>query len=272
MSIMNLKYYRSKFPFLKVVINSSPFFFEKDYNNYMFEKKFMVTSNDVDKNLEIRLSNLTRYMQQVATDHANLLNIGHKDLVKERQVWIIIRTLLKINRLPKMDEEFYVSTHPGKTKMFLYPRYFQVYDKDHNLLVNASSTWVIINYDTRKVVMHPLSDKTLPQEEFEGDIELPEKVLGDPNVLVETRKAQYSEVDMNGHINNTRYIDYVLDLHDSSFHEKYQIKSFLINFDKEIMEGEKVELFSNQSLSEVVQGKVNGQSSFLAKVEYEERK
>ena len=238
----------------------------------MFEEKFMVTSNDVDKNLEIRLSNLTRYMQQVATDHANKLKIGHNDLAKDRLVWVIIRTRLEINRLPKMDEIFYVSTHPGKTKMFLYPRYFQIYDEKHNLLVSASSTWVIINYDTRKVVMHPFDDRKLPEESSKEDIELPEKVIGEANSLVDTRRAKYSEVDMNGHINNTRYLDYILDSHDSSFHEKHAIKSFLINFDKEIMEGDQIELFSNGELTEIVHGKVAGQDSFSAKIEYVERK
>ena len=237
----------------------------------MFEEKFTVNSNDVDQNCEIRLSNLTKYMQTVATDHADSLNIGRGDLMKERHVWVIIRTFLDIKRLPKLDEEIYISTHPGKTKMFLYPRYFQVYDLNHNLLVNASSTWVIINYDTRKVVLKPLSNNELPEEEADIDPELPEKVVGDANILKETRRAKYSEVDMNGHINNTRYLDYVLDLHDTKFHTEHRIASVLINFDKEIMEGDLMELYSNDSLNEIVNGKVNGESKFSAKIEYVKR-
>ena len=237
----------------------------------MFEEKFIVNSNDVDHNCEIRFSNLTRYMQTVATDHADKLKIGRGDLMKERHVWVIIRTQLQINQLPKLDEEFYISTHPGKTKMFLYPRYFQVFDKKHKLLVSASSTWVIINYDTRKVVTAPLSEKTLSEEHSDLDIELPEKVVGEANILKETRKAKYSEVDMNGHINNTRYLDYVLDLHDTKFHSEYRVASILINFDKEVMEGDVMELFTNDSLNEIVHGIVNGESKFSAKVEYVKR-
>ena len=235
----------------------------------MFEEKFVVTSNDIDKKLEIRLSNLTRFMQQVATDHADKLKIGHKDLEKDHLMWVIIRTELDIYRLPKLDEEITISTHPGETKMFLYPRYFQVYDKHHKLLVSASSTWVMVNYDTRKLVYHPLKDKILPAESSEDDIPLPEKVIGDANTLVETRVAKYSEVDMNGHINNTRYLDYVLDLHHSEFHEEHSIKSVLINYDKEIMEGDSIELYSNNELTEIVHGKVSGTNSFLCKIVYE---
>ncbi len=237
----------------------------------MFEEKFVVNSNDVDQNCEIRLSNLTKYMQTVATDHADKLKIGRGDLMKERHVWVIVRTFLDIKCLPKLDEEFYISTHPGKTKMFLYPRYFQVFDKKHNLLVSASSTWVIINYDTRKVVISPLSDSILPEEKSPFDPDLPEKVVGKADILKETRKAKYSEVDMNGHINNTRYLDYVLDLHDTKFHSEYRIASVLINFDKEVMEGDVMELYTNDSLTEIVHGKINGENKFSAKVEYVKR-
>lgn len=234
----------------------------------MFEERFIVNSNDIDGNLDIRLSSLTRYMQQVATDHAEKIKLGHKELSKDHLIWVVIRMEMHINRLPKLDEEFYVSTHPGENKAFLFVRHFQVYDKHHNLLASVSSSWVVLNYDTRKVVIKPFDSKKMVAEVCKYDIPLPEKITGEANELIETRKARYSEVDMNGHINNTRYVDYVLDLHDTDFYKTYQISKININFDKEIKEGELIELYSNKSNPELVVGKINGQTSFSARVEY----
>lgn len=237
----------------------------------MFKEKHVVTSNDVDSSLQIRVSSLLRHMQETATNHADKIKFGHNELGKDNHIWVIIRMQLEINRLPALDEEFYITTHPGKAKAFMFPRYFQVYDKHNNLLLNASSTWVVLNYETRKVVINPFKDRKLPEEEDNKDLALPEKVLGESPTLVETRKAKYSEVDMNGHINNTRYVDYILDLHDSEFHKKKMIKSLLINFDKEIMEGDLISLYSNNQEPEIIHGLVDGQVSFAAKVEYKDR-
>lgn len=237
----------------------------------MFKEKHIATSNDVDSSLQIRVSSLLRHMQDTATKHADKIKFGHNELEKDNFIWVIIRMQLEINRLPVLDEEFYITTHPGKSKAFMFPRYFQVYDKHNKLLLNASSTWVVLNYETRKVVINPFKDRKLPEEEDKNDLPLPEKVFGESPVLVEIRKAKYSEVDMNGHINNTRYVDYILDLHDSEFHKKKMVKSLLINFDKEIKEGDLISLYSNNQEPEIIHGLVDGQVSFAAKVEYKER-
>ena len=214
----------------------------------MFKEKYIVNSNDIDSTLQIRLSSLLRYMQDTATNHADKIKIGHKDLEKDRNIWVIIRMFLEVNRLPKLDEEFIVTTHPGKNKSFLFPRYFQVYDKHNNLLLNASSTWVVINYNTRKVVINPFKDRKLPEEEDKYDLPLPEKVTGESPTLIETRRAK-----------------------DSKFHREKMVSSMLINFDKEIMEGDNIELYSNSAEPEIIHGKVNEQNSFSAKVTYKQR-
>ena len=236
----------------------------------MLKEKFMVTSNDIDGNLEIKLSSLTRYMQQVATDHASKIGFGHKELGKDRHMWVIIRMQMYIDRLPKLDEEFYISTHPGESKAFLFFRYFQIYDANNKLIACASSSWVVVNYDTRKVVIRPF-EKPLPEEKDKDDIPLPDKVLGEAPQLVDSRKARYSEVDMNGHINNTRYVDYILDLHDTKFFKENRISKILINYDKELKEGDLIKLYSNNDSPEIVVGKVDDQVSFSSRIEYVKR-
>lgn len=238
----------------------------------MYKEKFVVNSTDIDSNLEIRLSALLRYMQDTATNHANKLKIGHDALEKDNNIWVVVRVDLEISRLPKLDEEYWIYTHPGETKGCIFPRFFQIYDKHKNLLVSVSSTWVVINYETRKIVLRPFpEDKKLTPEVSKDDIPLPEKVVGDASMLVDTRRARYSEVDMNGHINNTHYFDYVLDIHESDFYKKYRVSSFHINFDKEIMAGNVIEIYSNNSNPEIVHGKVNNSNSFTVKVVFASR-
>ena len=236
----------------------------------MFKQKFVVTSNDIDGNLEIKLSSLTRYMQQVATDHANKIKFGHIELSKRGLMWVIIRMQMKIERLPRLDEEFTISTHPGKDNGFLFFRHFKIYDKNNKLIATSSSSWVVLNYETRKIVLKPF-DKKIPEETSKEDLLDPEKVVGEASLLADTRIARYSEVDMNGHINNTRYVDYIQDAKGTAFFKENRISSILINFDKEIKEGDVVKVFSNKSNPEIIHGKVDDKDSFSAKVIYVHR-
>ncbi len=243
-----------------------------EYNTYiMFQEKFTVLSTDIDHNQEIRLSSLLRYMQDVATHHATKIKVGHEVLSLDRNIWVIVRMEMKIIRLPKLDEDFYVSTHPGESTPMLFPRYFEVYDKHKKLLVTVSSTWVVINYDTRRIVLKPFKDRVLPAESDKDDIPLPEKITGEANELVDNRRARYSEVDMNGHINNTHYIDYILDTHLSSYYNDYKVTNLIINFDKEIKDGDHIDIYSDKNNPEIIIGKVDGHNSFVSKILFEKR-
>lgn len=237
----------------------------------MYFEKYTVLSTDVDFNSEIRLSTLMRYMQEVATNHANKLHFGRDDLQKDNNIWVVVRTDIQIKRLPKVDEEILIFTHPGETKSFMYPRYLKVTDKHKNLLVSVSSIWVVVNYDTRKIILHPFADKKLPSEIDKDDIPLPEKVSGEALDLVDDRKARYSEIDINGHINNTHYLDYVLDIHNLDFYKKHQVSRVLLNYEKEVHNDDMMKIYSDNNNPEVIIGKINDQTSFLAKVEFKER-
>ena len=176
-----------------------------------------------------------------------------------------------IYRTPSLDEEVLFTTHPGETKSFIFPRYFEVYDKKGKLIIAVSSSWVLIDKNTRKVVLKPESMVKIKGEKDKNDLELPAKVVGDATNLVEEKSVKYTEIDLNGHLNNTSYIEYILNTHDEAFYKSHRIKRININYDKEIRSGDKVSLYTNNSFPEIIKGKVGEVNHFTAELEYEER-
>lgn len=237
----------------------------------MYQEKFVVDKSEVDVNGEIKISRLMLHAQDVAVEHARRLKIDRDVLMKDNNIWVVVRTDIKINRLPKLKEKYFLSTHPGETKGFMFPRYFQVYDKHKNLLVSISSTWVIVNFDTRKIALHPLKDVVLPFERSPDDLELPPKINDEASNVVLERLTKESELDINLHINNTFYYDYVLDVHDDSFYKENRVTRLTLNYEKEIIHPNKIVIFSNKNNPEVLVGKVNDNISFASKVEYTKR-
>lgn len=237
----------------------------------MYKEKMQITSNDVDQNLELKLSSLFRFLQTVASNHAESVGAGHWDLFEHNLLWVVLRMEVKIYRTPILDEVITVGTHPGDAKSFIYPRFYEVYDKKGKLIISASSMWSMIDKDTRRVVLKPQGVKTIVGSKDKDDLPLPEKVPGDATILKDTRKVRYSEIDLNGHLNNTQYIEFLLDTHEPEFYKTHRIKGINVNYDKEIRSGQVVSLYSNDQVPEVIKGKVDDTNHFSALVEYELR-
>ena len=237
----------------------------------MYKEKFVVQKDEVDSFGEIKISKLMWHMQNVAGEHAIKLKIDRDILMKDNNIWVVVRYDMKINRLPKLKEKYVITTHPGETKGFMFPRFFQVYDKHGNLLVNISSTWVVVNFDTRRIILRPFKDINLPVEHDPNDLEVPSKVNEDATNLLCKRLTKESELDINIHINNTFYYDYILQIHDAEFYKENKVSRILLNYEKEITHPSEIEIYSNKNNPEVIIGKVDGNPSFLAKVEFSKR-
>ena len=154
---------------------------------------------------------------------------------------------------------------------FIYPRYYEVYDKKGNLLVAGSSLWVVIDAKSRHVVTKPFGDRDLKGEKNKDDLPLPEKVVIEEVVLKETRKVRYNDIDLNGHLNNVKYIEFMMDLHDKEFYDQYMINEILINYEKECHDSDEVSLYMNDKNDCSIKGMVGDTTSFTAKINFVKR-
>lgn len=79
--------------------------------------------------------------------------------------------------------------------------------------------------------------------------------------------------DLNGHLNNTRYLELIVDVKNRAFYEKRTPVSIVLNFEKEIQEGEEVSicLSSKEENPYTLVGKVNGEERFLARLAFKDK-
>ena len=242
------------------------------YDMRMYTIKKTVTSNDVDQNLELRLASLFKFLQEVASEQCDKLGVGHWDLFKHNMLWVVIRMDIHIYRTPKLDEELIVGTHAGPQRSFLYPRFFEVKDSKKNVIIRGSSLWTLIDENTRKVVVKPPECARVDGKDEKGDLPLPDKVLeGEATELVDTRKVKYSEIDLNGHLNNTNYVSFITDTHEPEFFKNNRVNRITVFYDKEIRANAEVKLYSNKQNPETIRGEVEGNTHFTARIEYEKR-
>lgn len=238
----------------------------------MHSKEIFIGSNDVDSNLELKISSLFKFMQDIAVEHAELLNVGKTKTIDLGMNWVIARFNVHINRLPRYQESVTISTYPSKTMKFIFPRNFEIRDLNNNLLLKASSAWLVINSKDRQICMNPFENNDLPYETYEGELGLPKKIINQEAFFIENREVRYSDIDLNGHVNNTRYLDYVFDMHNTKFFKENKIKTLLINYNKELRDGENIDLSMISNLDyEYIKGEFNGENIFSVEITYEKR-
>lgn len=235
----------------------------------MFSRKYTVDTTHTDANFNLKISSLFYMFQDVATAHVEELGLGKDKVIDKGMYWVITRYSVSINKLPKYLENIVVKTYPGNDMKFIFPRYFKVENESGEVLITASSTWVILNKLTHKIVLHPFNNFHVSPVHLIDEEPLPGKVAFIESNNVMERRVHFTDLDLNCHLNNTKYIDYIIDMHDLDFYCKKEIKHLTINFDREIKMDEKV-MLSEQYLNdtEIVIGQVNGENAFSAEVLY----
>ena len=235
----------------------------------MYQKSFIVSNNDADKYFRLKIPAIFRYFQDVALLATESKGVDSISLSKRNIDWVITRMTVQIKRLPKCDEEIVVCTHPGKDMAMLYPRYFYIMDAKGEIIVSSSSIWALIDNTTRKVIVDRDVIAKLPPESYDCQPDLPEKLAESPNKrFVEKRTIHYSDLDFNSHMNNVRYVELLMDVHDTAFYDTHSVKRISLNYMRELKEKEAVEVFTDASSPETISVYNADGLSFLGKVEF----
>ena len=237
----------------------------------MFKKSFIVSNNDVDKQFKLKIPAIFRYFQDVALLATESVGADSISLSKRNIDWVITRMNVEIKRLPKCDEEVTICTHPGKDMAMLYPRYFYIMDAKGEIIVSCASIWALIDNTTRKVIVDRDVISKLPPESYDCQPELPEKItIPENKQFVEKRTIHYSDLDFNSHMNNVRYVELLMDVHDFEFYKTHRPSFISLNYMKEIREKDQVSVYSDLNNPETFEVQVDGSTSFLAKVTFVE--
>jgi len=218
-----------------------------------YSREITVAVSHLDFCRCLKPSAVMGYFQDVATEHADILGIGYDDLLKKGLAWVMIRMSFVIRKSPKIGEILTISTFPEKPKNSDVNRGYYVRDKSGKIIISASSKWCVLDVSTQKVQrLAPIFEKfgddeyTLlePLENANPKIEkLSENAIVEPFLFT----VQVTDLDHNGHMNNTRYGDVILNALGVETLRKHAILRIDINFMAQLFIGDKYEVFKERT-------------------------
>ncbi len=213
----------------------------------IWSDRYKIHSYEADTKGQATPSVLCKFMQESAWNHAEHLELGYTHLIKDNLVWVMARKKFRIHRYPKWGETITVETWPSGQEKLLFYRDFRISNGQGDELGIASTVWFIIDIDTRrpKRVGRALEFKDWNlQQVFD---KLPKKIIPveftQPGPQVTVR---YYDLDVNDHVNNIRYIDWVIDTYDHDFLQNHSLREMEINFLSESHCGQELEIFHHR--------------------------
>lgn len=203
---------------------------------------FHIYSYQTDLNARLRPGALLEIMQEVAGCHAEKIGVGREKLLETNVVWVLTRLEVHMSRWPAHGETLTVVTFPMPNRRWFFPRYFRFYDGEGNEIGHAGSMWVLLDVTERKMARPDPVIALMPDNsDLTAPMGMPATVSECAGDSVETlHTSVYTDLDMNGHVNNTRYLDWCCNALGVDTLRRSELASFAINFNQEVLPGRTV--------------------------------
>ncbi|MCQ2123079.1 MAG: thioesterase [Fibrobacter sp.] len=209
------------------------------------ELKFTVRFSDCDEHSRLRLSRLFQFTEEAALADAQRKGYGLWNMLNAGYGCVVTRMKLRWIHTPVLGEELYISTWAKENyKDKVIYKDYMVKDGRGNILVEGTSSWLLVDMKTMKAV--PPSTSPFPVPIEEGREALPEKLdilpMGLFPKVVDQVQGRNTDLDINHHVNHCRYVDWVLDALDRTEIRNRGIRSIQMNYIYQVPLGEKVDM------------------------------
>ena len=245
-----------------------------------FCQRLTVPCYDTDAAFLLKPAAFMDMAQEIAYWAAHELGFGYDDLQRHHTAWVLSRMHVHFGDPPRWRDEVILKTwHKGQNGLF-FLRDFELLDPKGRPLVTATSSWLVMDVQTRRLVRDPLEAGLLRAgAEGEGDaIAEPAPKLAMPSGQVPDPAGEhvvsYSDVDLLGHANNARYIVWAMDCLGYDAATEPRIRDLYVNFNKETVPGSAVQLCRTTArrdalTSHFVEGRVDGKPVFCVQMDYQ---
>ena len=203
----------------------------------IFEFRKQVGFSEVDSSFQLRLKGLVDCLLQAAAQHSNQVGWGSRHLIRQGTAWMLYRLAVTYERLPVLEEQIEVVTWHKGVKGFRAYRDFEIF-QDHEKIATASSIWVFIDLERKKILKVPAGVQTdygvesssaekMDIEDWKPDTRFAPHTVAN----IATRPSDY---DPLGHVNSAVYFDYLESLPTEPLLPSEKSARILIQFNREI--------------------------------------
>jgi len=221
---------------------------KNEHTHAIWEDRYKIHSYEIDTKSQVSLVAIGHYLQEAAWNHVHAIQLDFDYLIGKNQIWVLSRMLIKMEKYPKWGDTIYIQTWAKGLDRLFALREFLILGEDKAIIGRVSATWLVIDTINRRPQrLNSMSEIMTIMSEKQA---LKEKLGRLPPVVSNKNYSffpvRYSDLDMNGHVNNVKYIEWVLDNYSTEIIKAYEIKAFQINYLAESTYGDEVAIQSQK--------------------------
>ena len=203
-----------------------------------YQMKMKIPFDMADMNGHIKLPDVILLSLQVSGMQSIELGVSDKTILEDYNlVWIITEYDIEVVRLPRFAEEITIETEAlSYNRLFCYRR-FTIYDEAGQEIIRMLVTFVLMDRDSRKV--HAVEPEIVApyQSDFDKKLIRGPKYESLDEPISKDYHVRFYDLDMNGHVNNSKYLDWIFEVMGADFLTQYIPKKINLKYVKEVRSG-----------------------------------
>jgi len=185
-------------------------------DKHIHQEHFIVRASETAPHQGMHMSALAKLLQEVAGNNARSLAFDITDMHAQKLSWVLHRLHIYIQRMPKWREEIQINTWPALGDAVRAYRNYEILDSEGQPLVHSLSYWMVLDLKSRKATRIPenltkrtFSDRPLVLEATTRRLKPFDSMAAESSMTFQTHSYH---LDMNKHVNNTHYLDWLLEI------------------------------------------------------------
>ncbi len=214
----------------------------------IFERRYSVNVFNTDLTGRLSPGALFSFFEDIAGRHALELGWGRDNLMSNGAFWALSRMVVKVECLPNTWDDVVLRTWPRGVETIFALRDLEMYDTTGKRLAAASSSWVVVDYHTRKAqrpdkALSDLNNRFPEERALDTNArKVPPLPAGDHEM---TRlRVKLDDIDVNRHVNNARYVNWAVNCHDPEFISNHTPDTIEVNYIAEGHQNEMINIFT----------------------------
>lgn len=212
-------------------------------NNQPWSEKFHITSLLVNPLGRLGLYGLLNLLQETAWIHAEKMGFGVNDMEEQNLFWVLTRQRLHMTSWPRFGEDIQIQTWLRAPEGAFVTREFAVLSGTGEEIGLCSTSWLALDRQTKKILP---AESLRPWDQIAYDRVTgidPEKIpVNGAYEKVAKYRVRNSDLDINQHVNNTKYGQWILDAIPYDLHKSLKLNTYSVNFLAETHLGDEVEV------------------------------
>jgi len=207
-----------------------------------YSETFKIRTYDMDAGGRASIQAVCNYLQEIASMHAAALGFSVTELFRRNLTWVLSRLHVQMHRFPRWGDTITIETWPSTMTGLFALREFVLRDDATETIGLATTSWMIIDLNTKKAIEIPDFIRSVRIPEKKRALEDPFSKLPLPGEQLYQQRfdVRRSDLDINQHVNNVSYIEWAVEAIQADYMRDHCISGLEVSYRAECHYGDRI--------------------------------